>query len=623
MTGTETLGSGGGVTGGSDSFTWWQNASDVLTMVEDGGGTSGVYTQYQLTLYDQISQDFADNGTDILGASDSIVAGSDTYTMDTDRNLATTIIDNGTSSSPYYINAYGWDDLGQHDQGASTLTTNGHVYATDTLTYGEDTGDNATDSQSSATTGENWLCNGSAYDYCINNDTTTQTVSDTSTTTHDSFGVMDTHAIGGTYVLVENTSLMSLSVQDTDNDSSTFVASGTKSSAGDSYSFSAVDAQGDDMALAENMSNTYAFSAMNDATQLSTSYGSEWLNGSTQSFSYLETTTSDDVMSDSGVSTYYVVGNGTTIAYYDPFVETDTTTMSAAYAVTGPPLSNATVGWLDNHTVNGSTPSAIPLQSLVEAYAGSGFSTVEMTAEYAGGSKPNTAEHPGTSPNWLARCVLCTSWQESHLVAEFVRIPRWIACDLSASGPLGSVWLAEFSRILLRGKSDKVAGPLCSLRFVAGISSGSGIRENSAVDRLRLVGIRSAWLRLACRILTNSATWGESDKVAGPLCSLPSWQESHLVAEFVRIPRWIACDLSASGPLGSAWLAEFSRILLRGERVIRWLARCVLCISWQESHLVAEFVRIPRWIACDLSASGPLGSAWLAEFSRILLRGEE
>ena len=139
MTGTETLGSGGGVTGGSDSFTWWQNASDVLTMVEDGGGTSGVYTQYQLTLYDQISQDFADNGTDILGASDSIVAGSDTYTMDTDRNLATTIIDNGTSSSPYYINAYGWDDLGQHDQGASTLTTNGHVYATDTLTYGEGT----------------------------------------------------------------------------------------------------------------------------------------------------------------------------------------------------------------------------------------------------------------------------------------------------------------------------------------------------------------------------------------------------------------------------------------------------------------------------------------------------
>ena len=70
-------------------------------------------------------------------------------------------------------------------------------------------------------------------------------------------------------------------------------------------------------------------------------------------------------------------------------------------AVTGPPLSSATVGWLDNHTVNGSTPSAIPLQSLVEAYSGSGFSTVEMTADNAGGSKPNTAEHPGTSPNGL------------------------------------------------------------------------------------------------------------------------------------------------------------------------------------------------------------------------------
>ena len=116
----------------------------------------------------------------------------------------------------------------------------------------------------------------------------------------------------------------------------------------------------------------------------------------------------------------------------------------------------------------------------------------------------------------------CPSWQESHLVAEFVRIPRWIACELSASGPLGSVWLAEFSRILLRGEtSDKVAGPLCSLL------------------------LRSRNL--------------------------------NLVAEFVRIPRWFACELSASGPLGSAWLAEFSRILLRGERVIRWLARSCPC----------------------------------------------
>ena len=59
------------------------------------------------------------------------------------------------------------------------------------------------------------------------------------------------------------------------------------------------------------------------------------------------------------------------------------------------------MGWLDNHTVNGSTPSAIPLQSLVEAYSGSGFSTVRSTADNVGGSKPNTAEHPGTSPNGL------------------------------------------------------------------------------------------------------------------------------------------------------------------------------------------------------------------------------
>jgi hypothetical protein len=100
MTGTETLGSGGTVTGGSDSFSWTQSASDLFTLVQSGGGTSGQYTQYQLTVYDQLIAGFTDAGTDILGSGDSILAGSDTYSWNTQRDLASTVTDTGNTLSP-------------------------------------------------------------------------------------------------------------------------------------------------------------------------------------------------------------------------------------------------------------------------------------------------------------------------------------------------------------------------------------------------------------------------------------------------------------------------------------------------------------------------------------------
>ena len=162
-------------------------------------------------------------------------------------------------------------------------------------------------------------------------------------------------------------------------------------------------------------------------------------------------------------------------------------------------------------------------------------------------------------------------WQESSRVAEFVRIPRWFDCELSAS--IRSAWLRSGGIMLSTngshefcyvGTSDKVAGPLClSLRS----RNLSRVAEFVRIPRwfacelsasAPLGWLRSAWHNALYdapgRILTNSATRGTSDKVAGPLCSFAPWQESHLVAEFVRIPRWIACDLSASGPLGSLGL---------------------------------------------------------------------
>ena len=88
---------------------------------------------------DLLTNSFSDVGTDILGASDSILGGSDTYTWDDQRTLESTFADNGTNVSPYFIGSSLSDQATQDDTGSSTLTTNGHVYATDTIKYTEDT----------------------------------------------------------------------------------------------------------------------------------------------------------------------------------------------------------------------------------------------------------------------------------------------------------------------------------------------------------------------------------------------------------------------------------------------------------------------------------------------------
>jgi hypothetical protein len=76
MLGTETYGALGTVSSGSDSFTWAQTASDLLALMENAGGTTlGAYTEYGLTIVDQMYENYSDVGNDILGASDSIRGG--------------------------------------------------------------------------------------------------------------------------------------------------------------------------------------------------------------------------------------------------------------------------------------------------------------------------------------------------------------------------------------------------------------------------------------------------------------------------------------------------------------------------------------------------------------------
>ena len=232
---------------------------------------------------------------------------------------------------------------------------------------------------------------------------------------------------------------------------------------------------------------------------------------------------------------------------------------------------------------------------------------------------------------WLASTCPALRSRNLNLVAEFVRIPRWFDCELSASAPLSC---ARRGRILTnsatRGTSDKVAVPMRpALRSRnLKISVAEFVRiPADAVATANCRRIRSAFLRLGEGEFSRILLRGE--RVIGclaPTCPALRSRNLNLVAEFVRIPRWFDCELSASAPLSCASARQNSHeFCLRGERVIRWLVPSRPALRSRESRNPPSGIRrvIPRWFDCELSASA---SALLrlgeAEFSRILLRGE-
>ncbi len=406
MTGTETLGTGGSVASGSDSFSWTETASDMYTLVQYGGGTSGLYNEYQLTLLDQMYEGFTDTGTDILGSSDSILGGTDTYTSVEQHNLWSTLVANGTSANPYYISASDWDLLTQRDVGSSTLTTNGHVYATDTITYVENTGAAAIDDQTSSTSGpgwqQNWQCNGYAYDNYNNNNTTTQTISDTLTTTVDNFAVSDTHSISDSYNETSVSGAFGLNAQDTEVESDSFWAQGTLTSRGNNYTFLSIQSDYDDEVFGASVAGQWNIAATEVTGNVVSSYGTEWTVGSQQGYSWTENTVTQNVENDGGEITMYQSGSGgTTQTITQSFSQSQWTTTTLGYVITGPPLNRVEGTPSTNSGGSGSTPSNINLSALVVLNLNTGYSSVEGVAGKAGTSSPNTALHLGTSPGGL------------------------------------------------------------------------------------------------------------------------------------------------------------------------------------------------------------------------------
>jgi trimeric autotransporter adhesin len=199
MQGSESLGAGGVVTGGSDSYTWVQWASDAFGLTEAQGSDSeslDAYTDYQINLTDTISNSFSDVGADILGTSDSILGGSDTYSWMQMRSVSSAEVDSGDSATPYYVSACGSDYSQLSDQGSSTLTTDGHIHSTDTYSFTEDSTDYALDSHSISGPSDGSVSTGEAHDTYSETVTGTMTVSDSTTTSLDTFELGNTHSMG-------------------------------------------------------------------------------------------------------------------------------------------------------------------------------------------------------------------------------------------------------------------------------------------------------------------------------------------------------------------------------------------------------------------------------------------
>jgi hypothetical protein len=380
MLGTETDGPGGNVSGGADSYTWNQTESDDLTIFQydDLVNTLGTYSNDNVSLNDLLVADFSDVGTDILGTSDSILGGCDTYTSEMTREVNTGIVESGNAGgSPYLVNAFGWDQVNTGDSGSSTLTTNNHLYATDSFGYVEDSGGTATTTQTLGNSIDGWMLLGTAYDYYIDNDNGPMTISDSVTTSEDSFTVSSTHSITGFWSSDTDTSTGATDFYDNGDDEDTFAAYGVSGSSADLYTYTDDEHTGDDFVLTKQVYGEYNGVAT-DFTDTSLSvFGNTSTGPSGSSLSYSESSYFTDYLIEYGSTT-----EGTIVA---PYSESTGNEVIYRFTVTGPPLTTVYQQSFSSETVSGATPpNPVAYPELVNAGRG-----------YAAGSDPEGSRRTG------------------------------------------------------------------------------------------------------------------------------------------------------------------------------------------------------------------------------------
>ena len=299
--------------------------------------------------------------------------------------------DYGTSVSPYLATGYGSDSYSSNDTGTSTLTTDGHLLATDTFTYGEGSSNVAYDSitfANGATVSDDVA---SASDNYSNTDSGAITRSDSTTTSYDHFTLGDTHWTSGSFATVINDASHSESFNDASTDCDIMSASGEKNTAGDSYSFTNSETSYDVFFLSDDVYGQWSgtYNESGDSTHS--------MVGSTAPSGYQYTLSSDYHSTNSdGGQRYFFTGSGT---HTEAFADSGSGSGTYEYVITGPSETTET---LENTvTSSGSSSGSDPSPPPELNEAGTGVTIGGLAASNVGTYPNEGAMHQGTTPGNL------------------------------------------------------------------------------------------------------------------------------------------------------------------------------------------------------------------------------
>jgi hypothetical protein len=317
------------------------------------------------------------------------------------------------------------EDLGERKQKTKLDTAK---RATVSYNYSEQTSDNSTVSQS--VSGSGWTRLGSASDSYSDTDSGIITISDTVTSSLDSFSVADNHSVGGSISATYSNSLGSATWTDNGVDTDELTASGTKSTTGDVYTFTNTESTRDNFFL-----NKTILGSMNGTASVSTDEGSTLSGGTStgpsgSAFDYTDVTSSVCEINEGGT----VTETGGPV----PFSLTTSINVVLQLNVTGPTAATSTLTLANNVSSSGSNEGADLTETV---YAGEGPTAGVSVAAQIGSSAPNNAEHLGTSPDSLDT----SSGLMSALGGTGVHGMSFAGPDiLPAASPGGqSLWLEE------------------------------------------------------------------------------------------------------------------------------------------------------------------------------------
>jgi hypothetical protein len=370
------------------------------------------------------------------------------------------INDYGTTSSPsFQVTGNGSDSFHLTDTGSSTLTTAGHVNATDTYGYVENSSESASDTNS----GSDYLDTGAAIDSYQDNDAGTITVSNTTTTSFDSFTLADNHSISGNESYSQTNSSNTETWNDSGTDDNALNAQGTDSSSGNNYSFADTDTGSDIYSL--NKVVPYSFSAAYAQSNYNTSVISGSSGGG--SFTYLTTTTYSDADNYSGNQTMdLTIVNGIS--------DLTTTTLTDIFGISGPSGITTTYEDVGGESASGSGTAPALTEILG---AGHADTSGNGTAGDLGTFPSDGAIHEGTTqPNLDTSqgLVSALGGQDAHPLA-------FVGAEISPTVSGSSMILQEPNETGSGGSGSWVTHPSAIGYRRQGTSSGSGGHGSSSV----------------------------------------------------------------------------------------------------------------------------------------------